>query len=74
MTTRAEFLATYEAQVRQYGWAADQVKLDAFMAQVRATLDGPGIPWAWDGAGAKAAWKAIGCKGRMTLKALRALP
>jgi len=30
--------------------------------------------WIWDGPASKFAWKAIGCKGKITLKGLRALP
>lgn len=72
--TRAAFLVAYEKQVRAYQWAGDQARFETFMAKVRETLDGRGIPWAWNSDGSIAAWKEIGGKGKPTLKALRALP
>lgn len=75
MTTRAAFLAEYEkTTIRTQAWATDEVKVEKFMDSVRWTIGGPGTTWTWNSKGAKAAWKAIGCKGPMTLKALRALP
>ena len=43
------------------------------MLSVRATLRGPVATWNFDGPATVAAWRAIGGKGKPTLKALRAL-
>lgn len=75
--TRQAFLKAYEAMVvAKFGnaWASDQAKLDHFMIAVEATLAGPHIKWAWDGTGSLEVWRQIGGKGKLTLKALRALP
>lgn len=73
--TRAGFLAAYRALVlATYPWAHDKARLDKFMAAVRATICGDGIAWAWDGDVTKRVWKALGGTGKLTLKALRALP
>lgn len=73
--TKANFMTAYREYIaKSYGWASDTERLDGLMASVKITLFTERITWVWDGDGSKAAWKAIGCKGRMTLKALRALP
>ena len=73
--TKATFLAAYrEFVVANYPWTADAEKLSRFMASVEATVTTDRAPWAWKSDGAKAVWKAIGCKGPLTLKALRSLP
>ena len=74
--TREKFIAAYRAfAVANYAWTADAAKLDSFLSDsVEPTLSTERTLWIWDGPGSKAAWKAIGGKGKMTLKALRALP
>ena len=73
--TYAKFIAAYRAYaVAHYAWTADTAKLEEFMAAVTETLAAGKCTWAWDGPGTKEVWKAIGCKGRPTLKGLRALP
>jgi hypothetical protein len=73
--TKEKFMAAYREHIaKSYGWAASTEALDGLMASVKITLFTERITWVWDSEGSKAAWKAIGCKGRMTLKALRALP
>lgn len=59
-----------------YAWTADPVKLATYIDAMNTTIapDSTRNPWAHDGAIAQAAWKAIGGKGKPTLKALRALP
>lgn len=72
MTTSA-FLTAYRAElVARYSWAADAEKLERFLATATDTLSGGG-GWSHDGDAATAAWRAIGNKGKPTLKALRAL-
>lgn len=73
MTKRA-FMVEIERELRsRYTWTADEAKLDRFLSSVRATVDG-GLTWNKDGEAAAAAWKAIGGKGKLTYKALHALP
>ena len=75
MTTRAAFLAAYRAKVMAFPWAQQNPgKATLFMSAVEETLKGGQTIWAWDGPMAKVTWKEIGCKGKMTLKGLRALP
>jgi hypothetical protein len=75
VTTKANFMQAYRQHVAdRYGWAADVGRLDGLLASVRVTLFTERTTWVWDGEGSKAAWRAIGGKGKMTLKALRALP
>ena len=73
--TKSKFLERYREELRlAYPWAQDEVKLDKFMKSVEITIrttattanltDSPDV---------KAVWKAIGCKGKPTYKALRAL-
>ncbi len=73
--TKAKFIAAYIDYVsKNYEWAADPAKLDGFIAVVKQTLFTERTTWVWDGAISKAVWKAIGGKGKLTLKGLRALP
>ena len=73
--TKQKFLEAYRNYcVATYAWAADVPKLASFMTSVEQTLTTERTSWVWDGTGSKAAWKAMGAKGPMTLKALRALP
>lgn len=68
--TKQAFLAAYRDAL---ALAADAAKLDRFMVSVAATLEGPRATWNHDGDAVTAAWRAIGGKGKPTLKALRAL-
>lgn len=70
---KQKFLTEYRAQLKAtWPWAADEAKLDRFMASCEATLNGANT-WNHDGDTVKATWRAIGGKGKPTLKALRAL-
>jgi hypothetical protein len=75
--TREAFLQAYRsALLDRYDWAHDAPNLDRFMASCEEVLAGNRDTRGWDYQhdACKAAWKAIGGKGRVTLKALRALP
>lgn len=73
--TKEKFLAAYrEFVTANYAWTIDTAKLDRFMESVKATLTTDRIPWAWNSSSTKTVWKALGGKGPMTLKGLRALP
>lgn len=72
--TKSDFLAAYERELfLRYEWTKDEPKMLRFMASVKATLTGANT-WAHDGEAVVLAWRAIGGKGKPTLKALRALP
>ena len=72
--TKISFLTEYKKElVSTFVWAQDEAKLDRFMASCAQTINGPSNTWNHDGECVKRAWKAIGGKGRPTLKALRAL-
>ena len=71
--TKVDFYIAYRAKlVATYPWAANVDKLERFMNGVEETLNG-GSRWNHDGEAVTAAWRAIGGKGKPTLKALRAL-
>lgn len=74
--TREAFLAAYRERLASLGWAAEPEKLERFMAIVGKALRGdPSGNWSPTGQEhAAAAWKAIGGKGKPTMKALKALP
>ena len=55
-------------------WAKDEVKLDRYMKSVEATVRGEATSWNHDAPTAVRAYRTLGGKGKMTLKALRALP
>lgn len=75
MTTKQAFISAYRAEVAKRDWAIqDPAKLEKFMLAVETTLTSPAMVWAWDGPASQQAWRDIGCKGRMTLRGLRALP
>ncbi len=74
VVTRAAFLAAYREALAVYPWAADAARLARFLASCDATLSTDRATWNHDGDAVVAAWRAIGGKGRPTLKALRALP
>lgn len=71
--TQAAFIAAYQSELTaRYPWAADPEKLARFLGSVAGTLNG-GATWNHDEEAVTAAWRAIGGKGKPTLKALRAL-
>lgn len=79
--TKENFLAVYrEILVHRYaesGWANNAEKLAAFMTNVRKSIETTQSVWHCDSSGgsaAQAAWKRIGGKGRVSYRALRALP
>ena len=72
--TKTAYLTAYRTELRaRYPWAADEAKLDRYMAGARAGLDGAG-GGAHTGEASEAAWRRIGGTGKITLKALRKLP
>ena len=76
--TKTAFIAALTAALRDtYQWAHDPAKLDRFMQAVRSTLrmhEGSTHGWCFSGSCTTVAWRAIGGKGKPTLKALIALP
>ena len=71
---RAAWLTAYVEQLRaRYAWAAEPERMERYLASVTATLNGA-TSWNHAGEAGQAAWRAIGGKGKLTLKALRALP
>lgn len=73
--TRQDFLTAYRAELlKTYPWAQDSDRLARFMSGVEATLTGPRATWNHDGECVVSAWRAIGGKGKPTLKALRGMP
>lgn len=71
---KQSFLTQYEATLKAtHPWATDAEKLARFMDSVRETITTQKSTWNHDGEAVTAAWKAIGGKGKPTLKALRAL-
>lgn len=72
---RQSFISTYRAElIARFPWAQDADKLQRFMASVETTISTSAATWNHDGEAVTAAWRAIGGKGKPTLKALRALP
>jgi hypothetical protein len=69
---KSSFLSEYRKAVSALPWASNPDKLERFMESCRATLNGAST-WNHDGESCVAAWRAIGGKGKPTLKALRAL-
>jgi hypothetical protein len=77
MTTQSFFLIEYRRQILlDYGddWAKDINKLNRFMTVCKETIEGKINRWNQDSDCAKRAYRIIGCKGKTTLKGLRALP
>jgi hypothetical protein len=75
MTTKRAFLEHYRAElVRRFAWAQEATKLNRFMDGVEITINGGAKLWVHEGDAVTAAWRAIGEKGKPTLKALVALP
>lgn len=72
--TKSEFLNAYRAELlARYPWAQDAAKLARFLSSCGNTLSFNIKTWNHEGDAVTAAWKAIGGKGKPTLKALRAL-
>ena len=72
--TRTAFVWAYaERLVAQYPWAQEPDRLARFLDGVQCTLQGAST-WNHDGPVVLAAWRAIGGKGRPSLKGLRGLP
>jgi hypothetical protein len=76
MTTKAAFLTAYRQILSQQTdprpWTEHE--LDRFMDSVQTTVTTERSVVNLLGEKAKAAWRAIGCKGPLTYKAVRALP
>lgn len=73
--TQVQFIKAYREQLlATYPWAQDEAKLKRFMASVAFTISGDAKTWNHDGEAVTAAWRAIGGKGKPTMKALRNLP
>lgn len=73
--TRAAFLVAYRFKLSFMSWARnDPGLLDKFMCTVEDTLTGRSNLWLWDSPLVREAFTEIGGTGRLTLKALRALP
>ena len=70
--TKSSFLSEYRKAVYALPWASNPDKLERFMESCRATINGAST-WQYDGELSVKAWRAIGGKGKPTLKALRAL-
>jgi hypothetical protein len=64
---RASLLATY-------AWAQDGAKLDRFMVVVDETINTNKNKFSLDSPMCVQTWRVIGMKGKLTYKALRALP
>ena len=72
--TKTSFLIEYKKELTSsYSWAQDEAKLTRFLESCAQTINGPNNTWNHDGDCVTRAWKAIGGKGKPTLKALRAL-
>lgn len=72
--TKTQFLLIYRAKlIAHFPWAQDTAKLDKFMDAVSTTIRTTKATWNHDGDAVTAAWRAIGGKGKPTLKALRSL-
>lgn len=72
--TKAAFTAAVLDGIKAYPWSADAARLDTFKTKLAETLSTGRAAVAIDGPAFVAAWRAIGGKGKPTLKALAALP
>ena len=67
------FIEAYEAALKQrYEWAKDPLKLSTYMKGVGRTLKGTSLDWNVNGDALVHACKALGIKGKPSLKKLRA--
>lgn len=72
--SKEKFIELYKIELlKMYDWAKDEKKLERFLANVKITISTNTAPWNHTGEAVNAAWKAMGGKGKPTLKALRAL-
>lgn len=74
--TKTAFLDAYRGEVLArypHRYAADPDRLAKLMSAAAVTIRGEGIPWHWEGPASLAAFRAVGGKGKLTLKGLRAL-
>ena len=73
--TKTAFLAAYGAALKtRHEWALDPVRLETFMGSIRYYVRENQRAWLWQTPASQTAWRSIGCKGRITFKALCALP
>jgi hypothetical protein len=72
--TKMDLLATYEAiLIAECPWALDEAKLHKFMRSVELTITTEAATWNHTTPLVAKAWRALGGKGKPTLKAMRAL-
>jgi uncharacterized protein YukE len=71
--TKSSFLSEYRKAISALPWSSNPDKLERFLESCRATIENETTSWNHDGESSAAAWRAIGGKGKPTLKALRAL-
>ena len=76
MTTKTAFLDALSTEIiATREWAVTEPKrLERFMGATKDTLESPHNVVAIDTPAFTVAWRAIGMKGKLTYKALRALP
>lgn len=73
--TKARFLADYRAAlIANCDWALEPARLERFMQSVERTVRTNCAPWNHNSEIAMRVMRAYGFKGKLTLKALRALP
>lgn len=73
--SKEAFMAAYrKALAERFEWARDKDKLDRFMESVRSTLMTDVNSWDWRAGTAATVARRMGLSGKLTLKALRALP
>ena len=73
--TKSELLTAYgRALVAEFDWAKDQERLARFLFSASRTIRGTAATWNHDSEVIRRVWRELGGKGRVTLKALRALP
>jgi hypothetical protein len=71
--TKKQFITIYREKVSALPWAIDSEKLERFMQSAFDTIENKANSWNFNGPSSVAAWREIGGKGKLTLKALRAL-
>lgn len=73
--TKTAFLAAYEVELAKvHEWALDPVRRENFMSSIRYYVRENRRAWMWQTPSSQAAWRSIGCRGRITFKALSTLP
>ncbi|NBW23492.1 MAG: hypothetical protein EBR82_87680, partial [Caulobacteraceae bacterium] len=71
--TKQKFITIYREKVLALAPAIDSEILERFMQSVSDTIENKANNWKFNGPSSVAAWREIGGKGKLTLKALRAL-